>query len=298
MPPDRTLFPAAVWFMELLRDRVIFFDPDWDMLRSPAPPGMPRRLVPSGQNLPWLALDLQSSNEDEFASWIDHVRTALPQIRSIEAREREEDHYAYFSVEYEGGYRVTSSGLSDGTLRILAMTIIPFLPEEALPRLLVTEEPENDLHPQGDRDSTAVAQHPLYGIAGMGHDPLADRASRTRSCAMCSPPRLGGDGSVAVVPGDKHPKLRNWQGDSRPRHAVRGWGPQLNAAAKRDIVFLVPDQGIKQVLKGFLSREPHLRLGCGEFSIDSDEEILVSPTRDPGCLWQGPRTTQALCRFP
>jgi hypothetical protein len=56
----------------------------------------------------------------------------------------------------------------------------------------------------------------------------------------------------------------------------------LNAAAKRDIVFLVPDQGIKQVLKGFLSREPHLRLGCGEFSIDSDEEILVEPTRDPG----------------
>lgn len=56
----------------------------------------------------------------------------------------------------------------------------------------------------------------------------------------------------------------------------------MNAAAKRDIVFLTPDQGIKQVLKGFLSRAPHLRLGCGEFSIDSDEEILVEPTRDPG----------------
>ena len=39
---------------------------------------------------------------------------------------------------------------------------------------------------------------------------------------------------------------------------------------------------MKQVLKGFLSREPHLRLGCGEFSIDPDEEILVEPTRDPG----------------
>ena len=48
--------------MELLRDRVVFFDPDWDMLRSPAPPGLPRRLVPSGQNLPWLALDLQNSD--------------------------------------------------------------------------------------------------------------------------------------------------------------------------------------------------------------------------------------------
>jgi hypothetical protein len=56
----------------------------------------------------------------------------------------------------------------------------------------------------------------------------------------------------------------------------------LNATAKREIVFLVPDQGIKQVLKGFLSREPQLRLGCGEFAIDSDKEIIVEVTRDPG----------------
>lgn len=39
---------------------------------------------------------------------------------------------------------------------------------------------------------------------------------------------------------------------------------------------------MKQVLKGFLSRQPHLRLGCGEFSIDSDREILVELTRDAG----------------
>jgi hypothetical protein len=56
----------------------------------------------------------------------------------------------------------------------------------------------------------------------------------------------------------------------------------LNATTKRDIVFLVADQGIKQVLKGFLSRAPHQRLGCGEFSIDSEAEIRVEPTRDSG----------------
>lgn len=210
VPPDRTIFPAAVWFMELLRDHVIFFDPDWDMLRSPAPPGMPRRLVSSGQNLPWLALDLQSSNEDEFASWIDHVRTALPQIKSIEAREREEDHYAYFSVEYEGGYRVTSSGLSDGTLRILAMTIISFLPEEALPRLLVMEEPENDLHPQAI-ETALQSLSMLYKsqVWLSTHSPIVLAQTELRNVLAT---RLGKDGSVAVVPGDKHPRLRNWSG--------------------------------------------------------------------------------------
>ena len=58
-------------------------------------------------------------------AWVDHVRTALPQVRDIDPREREEDHYAYFSVEYNGGYTVTSSGLSDGTLRIFALTSSP-----------------------------------------------------------------------------------------------------------------------------------------------------------------------------
>lgn len=56
----------------------------------------------------------------------------------------------------------------------------------------------------------------------------------------------------------------------------------MNALKKRDLVFLVADQGIKQVVKGFLSRAPHQRLGCGKFCIDSDGEILVEPTRDPG----------------
>ena len=175
VPPDRTLFPAAVWFMEFLRDGVTFFDPDWETLRSPASPGMSRRLISSGQNLPWLALDLQSSNEDEFTSWIDHVRTALPQIKSIGAKEREEDHYAYLSVEYEGGYRVTSSGLSDGTLRILAMTLLPFLREEALPRLLVTEEPENGIHPQAI-ETALQSLSMLYECAGLAVHPLADRS--------------------------------------------------------------------------------------------------------------------------
>ncbi len=52
--------------------------------------------------------------------------------------------------------------------------------------------------------------------------------------------------------------------------------------AKRDIVFLVADNGMKQVVKGFLTREPQRRLDCGPFSLDLDLEIRVEPTRDPG----------------
>lgn len=51
---------------------------------------------------------------------------------------------------------------------------------------------------------------------------------------------------------------------------------------KRDIFFLLADGGMAEVVKGFLGREPHRRLGCGQFGFDSDTDIRVAPTKDPG----------------
>jgi hypothetical protein len=209
VPPDETLFPAATWFAALLRGAV-YFDPDSEALRSPAPPGLPKRLIGSGQNLPWLALALQDSDPDDFASWIDHVRTALPQIKTIHAHEREADHYAYLSVEYEGGYQVTSPGLSDGTLKILALTLLSFLGDEAIPGLLVTEEPENGIHPQAI-ETVLQSLSMLYEsqVWVSTHSPIVLAQTELRDVLTT---RLGKDGTVTVVPGDKHPRLRDWRG--------------------------------------------------------------------------------------
>ena len=209
--PDQTLYPAAIWFAGLLRTGVVYFDPDWESLRRPAPPGDPGRVLPSGQNLPWLAMRLRRADPEEFSAWTDHVRTALPQVNEIRAIEREEDHYAYFSVGYHGGYQVTSSGLSDGTLRILALTILPYLPRQSLPQLLVVEEPENGIHPRAietvleslssfyDRQVWVSTHSPLV----LAHTELADILTT----------RLREDGDVSVVPGTEHPRLRGWRGE-------------------------------------------------------------------------------------
>jgi hypothetical protein len=125
-------FPAASWLYELLTEKVVFLAPDWEQLRAASPPGQDKALIASALNLPWLALDLKrqglpddstvekqrSHRSRDFEDWVDHVKTALPQVEDIDVKEREEDHHAYFSVRYAGGYSVTSSGLSDGTLRI------------------------------------------------------------------------------------------------------------------------------------------------------------------------------------
>jgi predicted ATPase len=160
--------------------------------------------------MPWLALDLQEADPDRFSSWVDHVRTALPQITGIRAIEREEDHFAYFAVEYAGGYRVTSSGLSDGTLRILTLTLLPYLDETAMPRLLVTEEPENGIHPRAI-ETVVQSLSSLYEsqVWVSTHSPIV-LAHTDLTDVLAA--RLETDGSVSVVPGDQHPRLRDWQG--------------------------------------------------------------------------------------
>lgn len=210
VPADPTLFPAALWFVDLLREDVVFYLPDWERLRRPAPPGDPRRVMNSAQNTPWLALDLQRSDPDRFASWVDHVQSALPQVASIRVIERDEDNHAYFSVDYQGGYRVTSSGLSEGTLRILSLSLLPYLDEDVLPSTLVTEEPENGIHPRAI-ETVVQSLNSIYEsqVWVSTQSPLV---LANTDLANILAARIQPDGNVVVVPGDEHPRLRDWQG--------------------------------------------------------------------------------------
>lgn len=210
VPADATLFPAATWFAGFLRGSV-YFDPVPEVLRSPAPPGLSERLMGAGENLPWLALRLQDSDPEEFAAWIDHVRTALPQIRDIRAAEREGDYFAHFIVTYESGYQITSPSLSDGTLKILATTLLPFLGADAMPALLVTEEPENGIHPRAI-ETVLESLSTLRGtqILVSTHSPIVLAHTELRDVLTT---RLAEDGSVSVLPGDEHPRFRDWQGE-------------------------------------------------------------------------------------
>jgi predicted ATPase len=140
-------FPAARWFFDLLVEDTVFFDPDWNALRVASPPRLSKtQVLGSGKNAPWLAIELQRTDADRFALWKSHVHLALPQVSDVSVHEREDDHHAYFRVRYGDRYDVPSSGLSDGTLRILVLTLLAYVAKP--PRFLVTEEPENGIHPK------------------------------------------------------------------------------------------------------------------------------------------------------
>ena len=152
-------------------------------------------------------MELQK-DEFRFNLWQDHVKTAIPQIQQIKVKEREEDHHAYFSIVYHGGYTVTSSGLSEGTLRILALTILAYL--NNLLGIVFLEEPENGIHP---RAIEAVLQSLSSSYDSQlfisTHSPVVLANSKLDQI-LCS--RLEANGAATIIPGNAHPQLKDWKG--------------------------------------------------------------------------------------
>jgi len=205
----REAFPAAHWLLEQLTESTVLFQPDWNDLRLASPPGLPDRLAPDGRNIPWLAWTLRHQTPAHYQAWVEHVAIALPQIAGIDVVEREEDHHAYFRVKYRGGHEVTSSGLSDGTLRVMALTLLSYL--EPRPGLLMVEEPENGIHPQAIEavlDSFAGQQDSQVLIAS--HSPVVVANVALENLLVA---RIEADGSASIVPGPKHPRLAEWKGN-------------------------------------------------------------------------------------
>lgn len=211
-------YPAARWLHDLLAAHAVFLQPDWSALRQASAPGQPKVITANGRNIPWLALELKREGapqaapadyrSERYADWIAHVQTALPQVTDIEVREREDDHHAYFVVSYKGDFKVPSPGLSDGTLRILTLTLLPYLSKQ--PAILVTEEPENGIHP---RAIEAVLQSlsSMYDsqVWVSSHSPVVLARAKLDQL-LCA--RLASEGGVEMVAGTDHPRLQEWRG--------------------------------------------------------------------------------------
>lgn len=211
-------YPAARWLHGLLTTSTVFVEPNWSAMRLASPPGQPKIITADGRNTPWLALELKRQDaptdapaayrSERYADWLAHVQTALPQIEDIDVRERDDDHHSYFVVRYRGGFEVPSSGLSDGTLRILTLTLLPYLSRQ--PAILVTEEPENGIHP---RAIEAVLQSlsSMYDsqVWVSSHSPVV-LARVKLDQLLCA--RLSNGGGVEMVPGPEHPRLQEWRG--------------------------------------------------------------------------------------
>ncbi|MDZ7956070.1 methylation-associated defense system AAA family ATPase MAD3 [Nostoc sp. DedQUE09] len=208
LPNDIDKFSASIWFRNLLEKGVMRYEPSWSVLRKACPPGQPKTLRKDGYNLPWLVLNLQQEQPDLFKSWVEHVKMALPNVVAIKAIQREEDYHAYLKLTYWGNHVVTSSGLSYGTLHILALTILPYLPQPH--SLIFLEEPENGIHPRAIevvlQSLSSVYDSQIWVST---HSPVVLAYTELESVIVM---RSSKENGAEAIPGNKHPRLQDWQG--------------------------------------------------------------------------------------
>lgn len=207
LPEDENRFPVATWVKRLLLDGIQQVILNAESMRRPSPPGAPSRFLPDGSNLPWVIENLRQ-DPDRFTRWIEHVRTVLPDLDTVKTVERPEDRHRYLILKYFSGLEASSWVVSDGTLRLLALTLLPYLPDRDVVYLI--EEPENGIHPRAVEavyQSLSAVQESQILCAS--HSPVVLKMARLEDilCFAKTP-----DGATDVVRGTEHPALKNWKG--------------------------------------------------------------------------------------
>ena len=120
---DADSFPVATWFRDYLAAGVQKFVLNSLTIKRPSPPTRVSGFLPDGSNLPWVVARLRREEPERYRGWIEHLRTALPDLVDIATFERPEDKHCYMIHEYAGGVKVPSWLVSDGTLRLTALTL-------------------------------------------------------------------------------------------------------------------------------------------------------------------------------
>jgi predicted ATPase len=198
---------VAVWVKRFLVEGVRFLLLNSDAIRRPSPPGSPKEFRPDGSNLPHAIEQLKTTNPERFAYWLDHVKTALPNVTNVETIERPEDRHRYLQLEYNTGFKAPSWTVSDGTLRLLALTVIAYL--QASDRIYLVEEPENGFHPQAiETIFKSLASVYAGQILCATHSPVLVALAEPEQILCFA---LTEEGAVDIVSGAELPNLRDWQ---------------------------------------------------------------------------------------
>jgi len=207
-PVDESKFPVAAWFRAYLVTGVQRFVLNSLAIKHPSPPMKFSGFSSDGSNLPWVVDRVRREDREQYRAWIAHLRTALPDLKDITTSVRENDRHCYMIYEYEGGLKVPSWLVSDGTLRLTALTLPAYLAD--LQGIYLIEEPENGVHPK----AVATAYDSLSSVYDAQvllatHSPVV-LSKAGMDDVLCF--AKNEDGSTDVVLGSEHPLLQQWQG--------------------------------------------------------------------------------------
>ena len=115
-------------------------------------------------------------------------------------------------VRYESGLSAPSWSISEGTLRLLALTLPAYLPYER--RVNLVEEPENGIHPLAmDAMYASLSSGYSFQLLAATHSPVLVRLSHPEDL-LC----FGQDqeGATDIVRGYLHPMLKGRREETDP----------------------------------------------------------------------------------
>ena len=218
IPPDRQRYPTGNAVREFLTQGVRYLQLNSVAMRRPTPATRPVELELDGTNLARavgsLVRDAKADAKSEgglaLSRWTDHLRYALKDLESIGWAARKPDNAEYLILRFADGLDCPSWLLSDGTLRMLALTLPAFLPGYS--SLYMVEEPENGVHPHAiEIILKALAAIPKAQVFIATHSPLViQEVGPGPLLCFTRDPEAG----VRIIHGPKHPALKDW--DSSP----------------------------------------------------------------------------------
>ena len=216
-PPDEERYPTANAVRRFLMQGVRYIQLNSPAMRLPCPATRPTDLELDGTNLARVVGRLLGANgglgpywaesDSPVARWTDHLRYALPDLLNIGWARRQADNAEYLLLRYANGLEAPSWVLSDGTLRMMALTIPAFLPPESA--VYMVEEPENGVHPK----ALEIVLRSLSSIPGAQlllatHSPFVVQQCGLEPLLCFS----RNDDGTHITPGAEHPSLSVWEG--------------------------------------------------------------------------------------
>ena len=209
LPESSTKFPVSTYVKRVLGSSIkSFFLDSLSMRGASAPARRQNGIAQDGSNLPWMIKKLEEEHPESYREWLLHVQTTLSELDYVGVVEREDDRHAYLRLRYKTGVEVPSWTASDGTLRLLALTLPAYLPGAG--EIYLLEEPENGIHPLAV-DCVFQSLSSVYEsqVLVATHSPVVLRMAALED-ALCF--AKDSQGATDIVRGDVHPRLRDWQG--------------------------------------------------------------------------------------
>ncbi|MBL4885891.1 MAG: ATP-binding protein, partial [Planctomycetaceae bacterium] len=210
---DLEKFPVSTWLKNSLKQSIRKVILDSNQIRLASPPGQTKQFQDDGANLPWVLKTFKENYEPEFRDWIAHLQTALTDLKDILVYERPDDHHCYIKLTYSTKTEdivVPSWLASDGTLRLLTLTLLAYLPETT--GVFMIEEPENGIHPLAvETMYQSLANVIDAQILVASHSPVLLSMANPEQVLCFAKDRTG---ATDIISGDNHPHLVDWQRDT------------------------------------------------------------------------------------